>query len=442
MFRLGFQVFSERVLPYQGMPISDTNASLPGSLQAIAAAVPLYFAGGHPFAEAVFIQLINAVTVLVIYRIYVRLFPPLQHIWFFAFLVLNPWSIVFSSAWNPSYIPLLAAIWLYGFVQLLQGGRTRKAYFCFLFPHLLIAQLNLQFFPLALFTFIVLATRVIPWPRFAYLFAAVLPGLITLLPWVLHVWGCYNPNLQSVEWGKNDSAVAGLSLNIKNIFEIFHVTLRGISFTAGIPLGSSVVPKALLREQPWLFLPFAIGSLGTLIIAISGIFFFIRRATYTARHSFVKKSLLEKLDLLIAVIFFLTGVLFVFSRADARAHRIWFLFPIAFYPVLRGFIALKDSKTFWTENRFALWFLSRWKPVLSAYLLASLIYTVFGATQVVFNFDQYDKAARVYCNGGRLDDVLRFFPTQYLPDNKLNADNLNLITYTTETLCPYYKNRQ
>ena len=427
VFDLGFQIYHNHILPIQGSPIVYTNSLLPGSLQAILASIPLYLSGGNPFSIILFVQFLNFISCLIIYKIFSNLFINLNKYYLFPFIVLNPMNIIFSYGWNPSFIIIFSSLFFLGLVKVCDNRNSKIGLFLVFFPHLLIMQLNLQFLILAVLTFVLILRKIIPLPPFRILILSIFPGMLTLFPFILN--RIFHQNISGNNWNMNGNIFSNIQFHFKNLFSYFHVLARFLSFSTGETTRNLGHHYIKMHPEMWLF--FMIGMIGTAFIFVTAVLFYIDKNKWKIFFKSTQSMLLlEKLDLILLYIPIIASVLFIFSVTPPTTHKIWSLFPFCFYPFFR--VLCSDNVFLLAFKRKFQFIYSNQSKIIPIYIASVLIYSSIGGTTIPTNFSQIYKESKIFCNTESEKEI----------GNYLNQLDNSTKEYTMSLMCQYWNSNK
>lgn len=401
VFDLGYQIYKFHILPTQGSPVVYTNSLLPGSLQSILAAIPLYFSGGHPFSIIVFAQILNLISCIIIYKIYNTLFPSISKYFMLAFIVLNPMNIVWSYGWNPSFMILFSTLFFLGVVKIIHNKYDKFALFLVLFPHLLILQLNLQFLILAVALIILIFRKIIPMPSFKILFYSLIPGIITFLPYAKEK--IFGQHIKTNNWNMNGNLLGNIDLNFSNILSYPHILARFISFSTGETTRS--LGEGFIKNHIWIYPFLILGMLGVTFIFIIAAFFYLDKNKWACFfNNTLKFTTFEKLDLVLIYLPIISTFLFVFSVTPPTTHKIWIMFPFCFYPFFRILTQYEYKIKSILYSVSIVLYRIRFK-LFAIYLFCALLYSTIGAAYLQPNFANVYKGSVNFCKAKSLQDV-------------------------------------
>ncbi|MBI4924425.1 MAG: hypothetical protein HY843_00760 [Bdellovibrio sp.] len=113
IYEKGFSFYKTGHLPITGAEIAYSSTELPGSLQALLTGVPLFLSKGEPWGASLFVAFLNFFAVFLIFAIYIMLFPKINQTMLCLFIFWSPWSYLFTSIWNPSFLPFFSALFFW-----------------------------------------------------------------------------------------------------------------------------------------------------------------------------------------------------------------------------------------------------------------------------------------------------------------------------------------
>ena len=273
IFDLGFKLYNDNILPLHGSPVVYVDSVLPGSLQGILAAIPLYFSNGSPFGIICFVQILNLISCIFLAVIYGKIFNNLNKLFIFFFIVLNPMNIIYSYAWNPSFMILFTTLFFYGIYKVINNKESKLGNFLLYFPILFLLQLNLQFLIYPVLILILIIKKIINIPKLSVFSLAVIPGFIFLLPFISDKFSKKTSHVNN--WNLNGDFLDSINLNFENIFSYFHVLIRFISFSASEITRN--INKEYLFNSPFLLPFFAFSCIITIIIIIFSALFYLNK---------------------------------------------------------------------------------------------------------------------------------------------------------------------
>lgn len=420
MWQLGYELIQKKEWINHGMPIVYSNSLLPGSFQAIVASLPLWISAS-PFALIVFIQALNVLTSVMLYQWIVGLFSRFRNLLVFAFIIFSPWNILFSYAWNPSYMPFFAMVFVFGLTKVFQGKQVQWGLFLASMPLLLMMQLNFQALVLVLLLLCLLCVRLVPLPSILTLVSSQILSVLTLLPWFLYKLGY--AALSEPTWGFIDPVKSNIQLNLQNILTAPHIFARLVTFASGHTVNR--FEHGFLASYPVL-LPFVIVGevLSFLIIILGATFYFSLRRwrLFGQVFSFRKKetlSLYDRFDVICLLIPIIFTVLVLFSVTTFGVHSFLCAFFLSYYILFRrleelGLFAIFKYKKFW-----------------SFYIALTVAYSVVGGASFRLTYDMVVKLIPYACGERGLDAGVA--ELQIPLSSGLRADIHN----TTKILCPY-----
>jgi len=344
-FYNGFNFFVSGQLSPYGADIVYSDTKLPGSIMSILIGLPLYFSNGLPYGTAIFIAIWNFAAMLLLFWLFLRLFPSFNRYYLATFLLFAPWTILHVAIWNPSYLPLFAVLFFIGLYQVFIDPHHFGGHFLIFFTIPIVMQLHLSF---VLLIAILGLCFILKWYKPKNI-PAILTGLIlgslTLLPYLLQ---------EKVSSGaKGEFLLANIKINWDNLFNFPKFLFRLLTFPTGetsifFLRGKISYPEAwdIISNKIYL-LPFILLGLilSILIITLSLYFYWNRIKFFIQKPIPSKFSLLERFDFIVVAITIITYFSFFFSIKGPSAHTYWLLMPISFYPLLRSLQLKQDPLT-------------------------------------------------------------------------------------------------
>ncbi len=443
VFDLGFKLYHDNIIPIHGSPIVYVDSVLPGSLQGILSAIPLYFSQGHPFGIIVFVQLLNLVACIILAFIYSNIFKNINKIVIFTLIVLSPMNIIYSYGWNPSFMIIFTSLFMLGLYKVSTDKKSFMSNFLLFFPLLFLLQLNLQFVIFPAILVVLFLKKLIKFPSVKVIIASFLPGFIFLIPFLANKISSHNQ--VSNNWNLNGNFFDSVNIHIENIFSYFHILLRFISFSSGEITRN--IDKEYLFSNYHLLPYFLISIVASILIITIGITFFLNKKIWSV---FKKKeqefNIYDKFNFTIITIPIVTTFLFVFSITPMSTHKIWSLFPFSFYPLF--FMLEKYQSTGLLFKEKELIFLNFMhnkinklkiiieyiqKPNIAfIYIACTLLYGCICASKIPINFSYVMEKSKDFCtleNAKYINDVIK---------NEKNA--IKEEDYTFSLLCQYWDN--
>lgn len=442
VFDLGFKLYHDNIIPIHGSPIVYVDSVLPGSLQGILSAIPLYFSQGHPFGIIIFVQLLNLISCIILAFIYFNIFKNINKIVIFSLIVFSPMNIIYSYGWNPSFMIIFTSLFILGLYKVFNDKKSFIGNFLLYFPLLFLLQLNLQFIIFPAILVILLFKKLIKFPSVKVIITSFLPGFIFLLPFIVNKLSAHSQT--SNNWNLHGNFFDSININIENIFSYFHILLRFLSFSSGEITRN--INKEYLFNNYHLLPYFIISIIISVIIILVGLFFFLNKKNW---EIFKKKeaqfNFYDKFNFTIIIIPFITAILFVFSITPMSTHKIWSLFPFSFYPLFFMLEKYKSTGYLFKENEFVFFNFFTKKidkikvllnylqktSIIYIYLACTLLYGCICASQIPINFSYVMEKSRSFCtkeNSKYINDVIT---------NEKNA--LKEEDYTFSLLCQYWE---
>ncbi|MCC7440956.1 MAG: hypothetical protein IT285_04960 [Bdellovibrionales bacterium] len=374
IYALGARVYFDGDVSTTGARIVYSGTRLPGSLQALLAALPLPLSGGEPWGEMLFMALLNFLSALLLFRVYRRVFPRFQPGALALLTMVAPWTILFTTFWNPSYLPLIACAFLLGLIRLFRDAGSFWGIFWVALCVPVILQLHMSF---VVFAAIAVGALWMGWPtrpNWGGLVAGAILGSVTLLPRLLEVMNA------PADPGGKGFLLSNVVFRWARFLDLPGYFLRYFSFPTGetfrfLGLGSGFGGAVtVLNGAPWLWPLFVLGmavSAGMIWMSLRFCFWDARNRSLFMDALLRRRALSpdEKLRLTVFVTPLLTGFLFLFSIKAPSAHTFWSLMPFSFYPVLLGI----------QEGRLGVWLGGgRATRGLAIYAAVALTYSVWG----------------------------------------------------------------
>ncbi len=354
IFELGRNFYETGIIPAEGPKLVYTGESIPGGFQAIMAGLPLFFSQGEPIGLQLWVGILNWAAMLLLF-LWLRTKVKFQQETLLAvFIAFSPWSLLFSPAWNPSFLPIFAV----SFFWILERATTkeiaskkREAYVLGLVS-VLCLQLHLSAVLLALA--VVIALPLIQ-NRVRFILSAVaggVTGAVFLVPWFL----------KKID-GSVSAPTGVVGIHFENISDIPKAFFRYTSFSTA-EVSRFLTPQGhgfhgmlgMLKDASWLWVPALISLVGSGVL----VFLFLKR--WVSLRSQLMNGF-TRVEFLLPL--FMT-VTFLFSIKGASAHTFWILMPLSFYSMVR---------TLATVSGLANWM--GW-----VYLLHAIIFAVGGYVKV------------------------------------------------------------
>ncbi len=344
-FYNGFNFFVSGQLSPHGADIVYSNTKLPGSIMSILIGLPLHFSNGLPYGTAIFIAVWNFAAILLLFWFFLQLFPTFNRYYLATFLFFAPWTILHVAIWNPSYLPLFAALFFIGLYKVFTKPNHFGGHFLIFFSIPIVMQLHLSFV-------LLLATLglcvILKWYKpqnIPAILTGLLLGSLSLLPYLLQEKASTST--------KGEFLLANIKFNWENLFNLPKFLFRLLTFSTGETSVFFLRGKISYLEA-WdilsnkiHLLPFIIlGLIFTILIITISLYFYWNRIKF-----FIKKpipsefSLLERFDFIVVAITIITYFSFFFSIKGPSTHTYWLLLPISFYPLFRSFQLKQDSLT-------------------------------------------------------------------------------------------------
>lgn len=353
-YRIGAELLLTGALPLSGPAVVYTGTTLPGGLMGALVGLPLLATQGFPSSAVVFLAFWQWFAMVLTYLFYRVLFPGFPRAALCAWVLLSPWSILFTNLWNPNYLPLLSILFCFGLYRLFElaraerASRTHRAHNNALIagillglPPVLALQLHLSFVLFPLWLAALTAMGIIAWrtwlrPRLlAGLAIGVGLGAIPLLP----TW------IKSASPGTGvgtDFLFANTQWRWEAVWDIPKVFFRFLSFPTAETSrffsdnGSFIGAWRWLSDYPLLAGLYALALLVSAWIFWHGLRFYWLMFRGKLQKPRAAESALAPWDRAIFALPWVTAATFFFSVKDASAHTFWIWLPLSFYPALRA----------------------------------------------------------------------------------------------------------
>jgi len=347
IFEMTSAFYEGESLPTHGAAVVYSGTSIPGSLLALLAGVPLWTTQGHPVGTAIAIACFNSWGVLMLYWVLAERLVCIPRLILGAWIFFSPWSLLMNSAVNPHFLIPFSVAWLWSLLRLTDPGTKKTLPSLVLSASIvLMAQLHLSAAAVAGTTALVWLFKKESRPNWIAALAGILLGGMTLIPWLS------SPEIASsaTEMGKNTLLHGDLS----RPFQFFSrwLTFPTADVVRFITPGhgySGLIP--LLKTHPVLWAPAILALLGSLAIGVLGLRSFWKNSP---QHRF----LIQICGTAVAV----TSLLYFFSIKGPSAHTFWIWFPISFIPAA---VALDQ----WRWSRLQ-------KAIAGLYLVSALLFSL------------------------------------------------------------------
>jgi len=315
-YLLGLKFFTLKAWPYFGPDVVYTQSQIPGALQGLLIGIPFFI---FPIPEAPYILLnILSTASLVFLAWYCTKLTKVTWWITFSLILFAPWTLNYSThVLNPSYVLPASAIFFVSFFELMPSTRKnilpRNICFAIMgFSLFWVYQLHMSWVlmvPVIIFVFY----RDFSLKNVLWFFIGSIPMLALIIPTYIQ-FGLLGT-------GGTESSI---TFNYKNIFEIFNVAFRFLSFASfELPrfLGPTTKARLDVLLQYYWVIPFAVvaGVIG-LLQPLSLIFEFFRKKQDQG-WNLVKYSTLSMLAILY--------LSFFFSIKGPSAHTFYVLYPVA-----------------------------------------------------------------------------------------------------------------
>ncbi len=464
VWQLGYYVLKNSFPLNHGMPVVYTYSLIPGSFQSILSSIPL-FISKSPLSLIIFIQIINAFAQLFIYKWITTLFTEFKNIFTFIFIIFSPWSILFSYAWNPSFLPIFSIAYIWGVTSLFQekerlianefvgGARSavyKKAkrytsdaatnrklicekshkffnYIVLLSPLFLTLQINLQVAPLILFTVFLFIFKILPKPSFLTIICSQIPAIITWLPWISYKLG--RTPLDEPTWGFTHPVSQSIQLHLSYILDAPHLLLRLLSLVTGDTVNR--FERGFLTQHKFIIPLVIIGEICSIIIILVSITFYFSKTRWKKLYVIIfHKSdistyhLLEKIDFICLLLPIFLIISSLFSVTTLGVHSLLFIIFIPYYVFFRRVQEI---------NLFNVMTLNK---IFYPYIFITLAYSLIGGASWRTTFNMVDKIAPHVCHGEDIENALQKSGI-IVKEEKVKGD----LNYTASLLCPFYLNK-
>jgi hypothetical protein len=359
IYQLAKEFYLTGVFPQYGARVVYVNSAIPGSFQAVISGLPLYLSKGDVLGLKYWVVFLNWVSAIFLYLWLNKKVATQHRLLLSVFLAFSPWSMLFSSIWNPSFLPVLVVPFFWIVENLLhRPSKTPYFYEGFLLGLIFILsfQLHLSAVLLVLaggLVFFLLRNRI----QFLIAsFLGVLTGGVFLIPWLL-------AKIQNT--ADAPTSVAGLYLSNSRYF--VSAFIRYITFSTGeISRFIFIQPSKkglvglfdFLKTMPLSFVFIVTTYLGVGVMLVA----FLRRWIRLRKDL---KDGFSRLEFLLPLVMLFV---FLFSIKEPRAHTFWILMPLSFYTMV---MALNEVIQ---HRRFREWM--AW-----VYLFSSIAFTILGVVK-------------------------------------------------------------
>ena len=322
IFEMGKKFYETGIIPAEGPKLVYTGESIPGGFQAIMAGFPLIFSHGEPIGLQLWVGVLNWLAMLLLFLWLRKKVEPKNEILLAVFVVFSPWSLLFSPAWNPSFLPVFSVPFFWILERAMNPSIMKKNWEAYLLGliSILCLQLHLSAVLLALAVFIALPSIQ---NRVKFLFSSfmgVITGSVLLIPWLMKKWE-----------GSASAPTGVVGLHFENVLDIPKAFFRYISFSTA-EVSRFITPQGhgfhgmlgVLAGHPLLWLPAFISLVGSGVL----VFLFLKR-WITLRTQLAQGF--ARLEFCLPIVMTLT---FLFSIKGASAHTFWILMPLSFYSMV------------------------------------------------------------------------------------------------------------
>jgi hypothetical protein len=334
IYLIGLRSFARHEWPYFGPDIVWTESRIPGALQGLLVAGPLFL---WPVPESPFVLLnLLSFAALCLFAWYCgRRLPELPPVWLWLWIMTAPWTLNFSThVVNPSYVLPPAVLFFVGFFEAAELFRgellpVRLAYALMGFGLACIAQLHLSFVLLPPFVLLALV-RPAARPRGGALLALGLGAAIPL--------GLLLPTLLKFGLGGTQRNVGIWPLGLWTLLTVLARFLSFASFEINRFLGLSDPQRLLLlARNPWLAIPVVFSGLVGIVQPFLMLFLSF------GRWSRPGWTALRLMTLATVVWIYL---IYFFAAKEPWAHAFYVAFPLAMYFSLHCWVRLAGSSAF------------------------------------------------------------------------------------------------
>ncbi len=347
IYEIGKKFYETGIIPAEGPRLVYTGESIPGGFQAIMAGFPLVFSHGEPIGLQLWVGFLNWVSVLLLFFWLKSKVKPESHIILAVFLAFSPWSILFSPAWNPSFLPVFSVLFFWILERVLDPNLKQKdsePYFLGVIA-ILCLQLHLSAVLLAITMLIALPFIQKPIRFILSGLLGIATGGLFLIPWLI----------KKME-GAASAPTGVVGIHLENLPDIPKAFFRYISFSTS-EISRFITPQGhgfqgmigVLNQAPLLWFPALISFVGSGVL----VFIFLKRWIGLSHHL---KNGFSRIEFLLPILMTFT---FLFSIKGASAHTFWILMPLSFYSMVSAVNVLSPA--------------SAW-----IYLIGSLVFTVSG----------------------------------------------------------------
>jgi hypothetical protein len=351
IYELGKTFYETGVVPAEGPRLVYTGEAIPGGFQAIMAGIPLFIFNGEPVGLQIWVGVLNWAAMLLLFLWLRTKVQPRFETLLAVFVAFSPWSLLFSPAWNPSFLPIFAVPFFWVLEKVLDSRSHEKKIEAYALGLIVVLcfQLHLSavLFLLALMVAFPFIKRKVQFIIFTI--AGFLTGGSLLIPWILKRVA-----------GETSAPMGVVGLHLENVLDIPKAFLRYITFSTA-EISRFITPQGhgfmgmlgMLKDEPLVWLPALVSFAGSLVL----IYLFLKRWIG------LRKSLTHGFTCLEFLLPILMTFTFLFSIKSSSAHTFWILMPLSYYSMVS---ALGDMKGKKFRNR-------AW-----IYLIASLLFTFLG----------------------------------------------------------------
>lgn len=348
ILELGKKFYETGMIPAEGPRLVYTGESIPGGFQAIMAGLPLFITGGDVIGLQVWVGVLNWAAMLLLFLWLKNKIEPRHETKLAVFIAFSPWSLLFSPAWNPSFLPIFAVPFFWILDLVLDSEKTKKGWEAYVLGLIVVLCFQLHLSAVLLVLAILLVFPLIKDKLKFVMLAATgaVTGGTLMIPWFL----------KSIK-GEASAPTGVIGLHFENYLDLPKAFFRYISFST-TEISRFITPQGhgfqgmlgVIAAHPFLIVPALISMLGSLVL----IAIFIKRwvgLRNSLAHGF------SRLEFLLPILMTLT---FLFSIKGASAHTFWILMPLSYYSM----VSALQGKEF------------NWRAKL--YLLSSVVFTFYG----------------------------------------------------------------
>ncbi len=353
-----------RMPAFHGARVVYSDTVLPGMMQDILFGLPALLAGGNPLGSVWVAALANWIAWILVWRIYVELFPKIPALLIGATIFFAPWTYVYTGFINPAYlVPASAACYfaLFRLSQLKQDTWQSARLWAVVAASWVFAfQFNLSFVLLVIFSALAVGLKTVPRPGAKSLTGLLAGGALsglTLLPSLL-VSRMPKTTLKSSSLF--DLISKNMHFDAVHFQDLYKIAFRFLSFPTaettrfiGGPRGFGGALEKMAGYP--VFQALFVLVLGMSLATMAwGLFFYLSPRLIRSRLKLQGTDLRSRWDRLIWAAPFATMVLFVVSIKEPSAHTLLPLLPLSFFPLLSGIERLRGRFAVSSESWGAL----------------------------------------------------------------------------------------